>query len=115
MMCGVMDVVIAQITDDEKSHKSVKIGGRTEKGKHRIEQAHDKNGRGRWHDEPRRIVWVIMVKAVKKIDKAFSELALGVKMKNPAVQYVFGQRPDQKTDHAQQKQHRERQPVIDEC
>ena len=71
---GIVRVVVAQISNDEKAEKGLNPGMRKDKPKTDVEECHQKYGTSRRHDEARAVIRVIMMYAVKEINQILASL-----------------------------------------
>ena len=104
MMHRVMDHVVTEITEDQ-SGESWRGVTTKDNEKDSIKDKRERDADARWHDEPARIIRVIVMHAVQHKVETFSPAIFGFVVKCVSMNEVLEQRPTEKTD---QKKSRDR-------
>jgi len=104
MMSRVMEHVIANVTENQPGKHGRRKASKNQK-KQTVKKKREWNTYARRHNEPPRIVRIIMMDAVNNVVQSFSKTRFRLVMEYVPVDEIFGQRPEQ---NAQQKQRRDR-------
>lgn len=97
MMDRIMNRIVTNVTGDETGPDRRRRVSKKER-KHEVENNCQRDADYRRHDQPFRVVRIIVVNAVENEVQLFSNLTARLVMKNSAMNYVFQQCPDHHTD-----------------
>ena len=97
MVRRIMEHVIANVTEDQ-SGKYTRRQTTENYKEEPVEKERKRDAYARWHDEPSRIVWIIMMNAVDNEVNLLSQTALRFIMKYVPVNEVLEECPEQNAE-----------------
>ena len=101
MVKVVVGVVVGQVAGDEAREEGIGRGGPEDQGEQPEEQGRERDADRRRHDQPERIVRVVVVDAVDDEVEPAAERVVGLPVEDEPVQPVLGERPDQQAGEEQ--------------
>src|SRR5438034_4456912 len=111
MMSRVMEHVIANVTENQPGKHGRRKASKNQK-KQTVEKKREWNAYARRHNEPPRIVGIIMMDAVNNVVQSFSQTRFRFVMEYVPVDEIFDQRPEQNAQQKQRCDRNERQLAL---